>query len=107
VNAARSSGLPLLCYDGVHSGTLHVECICVGRDAVDPLWNWCRELFPSFLAAWRAFAFLEAAAVVYIHAYIHTETQYFLISSQIIIIADIVVSAAAVPAYFGLAVHMR
>jgi hypothetical protein len=29
-----SSGLTLLFYYGVQSGTFHVECICVGRDTV-------------------------------------------------------------------------
>jgi hypothetical protein len=56
VNTARPSGLPLLCYDGVQSGTLHVECICVGRDAVAPLWNRCFELFPraALFNQWHA-----------------------------------------------------
>jgi hypothetical protein len=34
VHAARPLGLPLLCYYGVQSGTLHGECICVRRDGV-------------------------------------------------------------------------
>jgi hypothetical protein len=37
VNAARPSGPPLLSYYGVQVGTLHVECICGGMDAVAPL----------------------------------------------------------------------
>jgi hypothetical protein len=31
------SGLPLLCYYGAQGGTLQVECICGGMDAVDVL----------------------------------------------------------------------
>jgi hypothetical protein len=46
VNAARPSGLPLLCPYGFQSGKLHVEFICVGRDAVVPLWSRCCELIP-------------------------------------------------------------
>jgi hypothetical protein len=36
VNATRPSGLPLLSYYGVQGGTLHVDCICGGMDAVAP-----------------------------------------------------------------------
>jgi hypothetical protein len=55
-NAARPSGLPLLCYYGVQSGMLRVECICGRGDAVAPLWNRCCELFPraTLVNQWHA-----------------------------------------------------
>jgi hypothetical protein len=56
VNAARPSGLPLLCCNRVESGMLHVECICVGMDAEGPLWNRCCDLFPraTLIYQWHA-----------------------------------------------------
>jgi hypothetical protein len=53
VNAVRPSGLPLLCYYGVQSGMIHVECIFIGRDAVARLWNTCCELFPRATVSYQ------------------------------------------------------
>jgi hypothetical protein len=54
--AACPLGLPLLCYYGFQSGTIHVECICGGRDTVALLCNRCCALFPgaTLINQWHA-----------------------------------------------------